>query len=180
MVGTFLSVASNELNWSRTTTLVVGAALVAMLSLFGTPLLLLPISRPRPVRRDVDAPRWRDIAMAVEDENGEALHRARVFFDQVREVGDRDDVERSPTHIVFDTSIYKNVAPTLPLIVEAKDIDELFKARQHATIDISDEKINLGLESVGRFIATVRDTREVLNEAVAFEDIDDFAFVSRN
>src|SRR5438034_3925885 len=42
-VGVFLSVASHTLDWSRTTTVVVGAALVAVLGLFGTPLILLNI-----------------------------------------------------------------------------------------------------------------------------------------
>ena len=41
LVGGFLAAASAILDWSPTTTLVVGIALVAMLGLFGTPLLLL-------------------------------------------------------------------------------------------------------------------------------------------
>lgn len=41
LVGGFLTAASSILDWSSTSTLVVGIALVAMLGLFGTPLLLL-------------------------------------------------------------------------------------------------------------------------------------------
>jgi hypothetical protein len=41
LVGGFLAVASAVLDWSSASTLVVGVALVAMLGLFGTPLLLL-------------------------------------------------------------------------------------------------------------------------------------------
>jgi len=42
MVGVFLSVASHELGWSQTTTFVVGAAMVVIVSMIGTPLMLLP------------------------------------------------------------------------------------------------------------------------------------------
>lgn len=43
-VGLFLSVASHELEWSESTTLVVGIALIGVLALFGTPLMLLPFA----------------------------------------------------------------------------------------------------------------------------------------
>lgn len=43
VIGVFLSVASHALNWSGTTTLVVGCALVGVLALTGTPLIMLPL-----------------------------------------------------------------------------------------------------------------------------------------
>src|SRR4051794_313786 len=43
-VGVFLTVASHALDWSDTTTLVVGGAMAALLGLFGVPLVLLPIA----------------------------------------------------------------------------------------------------------------------------------------
>lgn len=43
-VGVFLSAASNALNWTDATSLVVGCAMAAMLGLFGVPLMLLPVA----------------------------------------------------------------------------------------------------------------------------------------
>lgn len=43
LLGVFLAVASDALNWSGTSTLVVGCALVAVLALLGTPLMLLDL-----------------------------------------------------------------------------------------------------------------------------------------
>jgi hypothetical protein len=45
-VGVFLSVASHELAWPESTTLVVAVAMVTTLALFGTPLILLPLRVP--------------------------------------------------------------------------------------------------------------------------------------
>lgn len=45
--GVFVAVASNELDWSHSTTIVVGLALAALLGLLGTPLVLLPQVRNR-------------------------------------------------------------------------------------------------------------------------------------
>src|SRR4051812_32018999 len=44
--GIFISVASHALAWSSATTWVVGAAMAALLGLFGAPLLLLPLAPP--------------------------------------------------------------------------------------------------------------------------------------
>lgn len=62
VLGVFLAVASQALDWSGTSTLVVGCTLVAVLALVGTPLMLLDLDRLEEAPRLENLKRLGDLA----------------------------------------------------------------------------------------------------------------------